>query len=278
MEVVERLGSSRTSRSRSADRRRSAWAERLGRAGLVGRGLLYVVIGWLATRLAFGDRSAPADQSGALQAVVRQPFGRLLVLVLAVLFAAYALYRLVLAVFNPEDDGLAKRVWCGWRAVFYGFLTVAALTVAMRPRSPSGHKERDLTVRALELPGGRWFVVIVGAVLIGSGLWHGWRVVTGKFADDLKHDEMPDGVEHTVHTVGVVGSLARMVSFALVGAFLVRVGWMFDPSSPVGLDESLAKVRDASWGQAALVAVGVGLIAFGLFALARSRYQRILSG
>ena len=272
MQVVERVGIGRDHRSHKD----SSWPEWLGRAGLVGRGLLYVAIGWLAIRLAFGDRSAHADQRGALQALAAQPFGRVMLLVLAALFAAYAAYRFALAVLDPEDDGVPKRAWYAWRGIFYAVLTWAAVSLALGSSGDSGaNRERDLTVRVLEMPAGRWIVVAVGLGFIGSGVWHGSRVVTGKFAKDLKHDEMPEGVERTVHMLGTVGSVARMISFALVGSFLVLVGWRFDPSSPVGLDESLARVRDNSWGPMALLAVGIGLVAFGLFAIARARYQRI---
>lgn len=271
MQVVERLGSGA---HRSG--RESSWPEWLGRIGLVGRGLLHVAVGWVAIRLAFGDRSADADQRGALQALAGQPFGRIMLLVLAALFAAYAAYRFALALLDPEDDGLAKRVWYSGRGIFYGVLTWAALSLATgASRGGGSDRERDLTVRVLGMTGGRLIVMAVGFGVIGAGLWFGSRVVTGKFAKDLKHDEMPERVERVVHTIGTVGTLARMVSFALVGTFLVITGWRFDPSSPVGLDESLAKLRDQSWGPAALLAVGTGLVAFGLFAIARARYQRI---
>ena len=274
MEVVERLGiGGRHSQHSQKD---ASWPEWLGRAGLVGRGLLYVAIGWLAIRLALGDTSAHADQKGALQALAAQPFGRFMLFVLAVLFACYAAFRFALAVIDPEDDGIPKRAWYAWRGIFYAVLTWAAVSLAMGASGgTNSNRERDLTVRVLELPLGRWLVVAIGLGIIGSGLWHGWRVVTGKFAKDLKHDEMPEGVERVVHTVGTAGSIARMVSFAMVGSFLVIAGWRFDPSSPVGLDESLARVAGASWGPLALILVGAGLIAFGLFAIARARYQRI---
>ncbi|MDP1806577.1 MAG: DUF1206 domain-containing protein [Acidimicrobiales bacterium] len=73
----------------------STWLEKLARAGLVARGLLYVVVAILATQVAAGHNETRADKQGALQAVVRQPFGRVLVLLLAVGFAGYAAWRFV---------------------------------------------------------------------------------------------------------------------------------------------------------------------------------------
>ena len=52
------------------------WFKRLARFGMVARGVLYLVVALLALRIATGDFDDRADKQGALQAVVRQPFGR----------------------------------------------------------------------------------------------------------------------------------------------------------------------------------------------------------
>ncbi|HEX4979275.1 MAG TPA: DUF1206 domain-containing protein [Acidimicrobiales bacterium] len=271
MELTSRLPFAR----RAGHGRRRQWPVWLARAGLVGRGLLYLLIGWLAIRLAFGDTSAHADQKGALRALAAQPSGRVGLLALAALFTSYALFRASLAVLDPEDAGVAKRVWYAWRFAVYAFLAAAAVALARGKPVAGGDSERDLTVRVLQVPMGRWAVVGAGLAIVAAGVWHGWRVVSGSFADDLRDGEMPAGVERIVGVVGALGTLARMISFGLVGAFLVRAGWRFDASEPVGLDESLAAVQRDAWGPVALVAVGVGLAAFGAFALARARYERI---
>ncbi len=82
----------------------STWLQRLARAGLVARGLLYVVVGILATQVAAGHNEARPDKQGALQAVVRQPFGRLLVLLLALGFIGYAAWRFVEAAVGPAGE------------------------------------------------------------------------------------------------------------------------------------------------------------------------------
>ncbi|MGH9265537.1 MAG: DUF1206 domain-containing protein, partial [Acidimicrobiales bacterium] len=111
---------------------RSTWLERLARAGMVARGLLYVVVASLAIQVALGDSAARADKQGALQTVVRQPMGRLMVLLLAVGFAGYAVWRFVEAAVGPPDErdprkAMFKRIGYAARGLLYTFFFAAAV-------------------------------------------------------------------------------------------------------------------------------------------------------
>lgn len=276
VQVTDRVQDALT-RAGKTSRDKHAVPSWFGRAGLVGRGLLYVVVGFLAVRVAFGDASSKPDQKGALAAVASQPFGRLMVLGLGVLFASYAIYRLTEAALDPDDDHLVQRVAAALRGLLYVALAFTAWSIALGGSSGGSEgTERDATVRALDVPGGRWLVAATGLGIIGAGLWHGWRAATGRFAKDLKEDEMPDAVERVMLVGGTIGSLARGIAFVLVGGFLTNAGVSHDPSKPVGLDESLAELASAPAGTGLLSVVGVGLAAYGLFAVGRARYQRIM--
>jgi uncharacterized protein DUF1206 len=69
-------------------------ARALARAGLVARGVLYILIGWVAILVALGQTSHQADQQGALQLLVGQPYGLVSLWLLGIGFAGYALWRL----------------------------------------------------------------------------------------------------------------------------------------------------------------------------------------
>src|SRR3954449_5223713 len=69
----------------------------LGRAGLVARGVVYAVVGILALKLALGDGGKATSQQGALKAVAQQPFGKFLLVALAIGLGGYALWRLTRA-------------------------------------------------------------------------------------------------------------------------------------------------------------------------------------
>ena len=52
--------------------------EGIARGGFVMSGLVHVLIGWFALRVALGDSGQDADQSGALNAVAAAPGGNVL--------------------------------------------------------------------------------------------------------------------------------------------------------------------------------------------------------
>src|SRR5438309_1451657 len=84
---------------------RSRGFEWLARAGFVARAVVYVTIGVLALKLAFGLGGTPADQRGALHAVAHQPFGRFLLTLVAIGLGGYSLWRLVRAAIGHGPEG-----------------------------------------------------------------------------------------------------------------------------------------------------------------------------
>jgi len=259
----------------------SAWLERLARAGLVARGLLYLVIAVLALQVALGHQTR-ADKQGALQAVVRQPFGRVLVLLLAIGFAGYALWRFVEAAAGPSDEhdarkALVKRAGCAARGAMYTFFCASAVKLFLWSHKVAGTQrpEADWTSRVLNWPAGIWLVQAFGLVLIGSGLYVGWRGLSGKFRKRLKSYEMGASERRWVRGVGTVGMVARMVVWAMIGLFLIAAARQHDPQQAVGIDGALKRLADRSYGPVLLVIVAFGLAAYGLYSFAEARYRRV---
>lgn len=262
----------------------STWLENLARAGLVARGLLYVVVAGLATQIAAGHNETRADKQGALQAVVRQPFGRILVLLLAAGFAGYAAWRFVEAAVGPADQADAdsaknklKRVGYFLRAGLYAFFAGSAVKLFIWSNSAATKEgaEADWTARVLTWPAGTWMVQLAGLVAIGAGLYIGWRGVAGKFRKRLKSLEMGDAMRRLVRVVGTVGMISRMLIAIMIGVFLIAAARQLDPNQAVGIDGALGRLAARPYGPTLLVAVAVGLAAYGLYSFAEARYRRV---
>jgi hypothetical protein len=250
--------------------------EWLSRAGFVARGVVYITVGVLAIKLAVGSGDRNANQQGALRALAAQPFGKILLILIAAGLGGYALWRFVRAIVGhgPEDsDGDVDRVVAFASGVVYAGLCVIAVEI-LRGGGGSG-SPRKPTAGVLGWPGGTWLVAIAGVVFAAVGLYQGYRGISSEFLDDSKAAEMSPRTRTWVEGLGTFGYLARMVVFTLIGIFLVRAAVDYEPKKAVGLDGALATIDHAPYGPYFLGVVAAGLIAFGTYSLTDARFRRL---
>lgn len=255
--------------------------EGAARAGLAARGVIYALVGVLALRIAFGDSGGrQADRGGALEEIASKPFGAALLWALGAGLVGMALWRLSEALFGAagQDGGAAgKRLMSAARCVFYGFVAYSVLAFAAGSRgSGSGDRQsRDVTAKALGMPGGQWIVGIAGAGLVVAGVWIAVRAVMRKYHKHLKLGEMSRRVRRAVDTAGVGGGAARGVVFAAAGAFAVRAAVDYQPDQAKGMDGTLRSFAGTPAGPWLLACVAAGLVLFGLFSFAMARWRKV---
>jgi hypothetical protein len=249
----------------------------LARAGLVARGLVYLVIGVLALKLALGDGGKATNQQGALQTIAHRPFGETLLVLVAIGLAGYALWRMVRAAVGhgaEQRDSGFDRVTALASAIAYGILCVTAVKILTSSTTSSG-TPREATAGILGWSGGTVLVAIAGAVLIGVAAYQAYKGLAKKFLDDAKTDEMGPGVRTGYTALGVFGHVARAVIFALVGYGLIKAAIDYDPQKAIGLDGALLKLAASSYGPALLGVVAAGLAGFALYSIADARYRKV---
>jgi hypothetical protein len=257
----------------------SPWIGRLGRLGMVCAGFLYLVVGVLAIEVALGAGGQAKDRTGALHEIADESWGTLLLVVVAIGFGGYALWRFMTAALGEkleahEDFPWWKRLWYVARGAFYAFLCYTTAALLIGAGSGSG-SEKEHTEALLEWPGGQWLVGAFGVGLLGWGIGSAYRGVTGNFKDDLRTNEMSARAERWATRAGVVGFLARGVVYALIGIFLIRAAVEYDPKEAVGIDGALQKLADQTFGPLLLGVVAAGLVAFGLFYFVRAAYREV---
>ncbi|MFJ6893166.1 DUF1206 domain-containing protein [Streptomyces hokutonensis] len=249
-----------------------------GRAGFVARGVVYVLVGVLALRIAFGDGGREADRQGALQQVAAQPFGKAMLWLLVVGFGCMAIWRgsRALPAKGPKNK-VGSRMLDGGRAVFYGFVCWGTASFAAGTGGSSGSdaKSRDWTASALRLPGGQVLVGLAGCVLIGVGATLAVRAVMRRFLRRLETGRMSRRVRQVVTGLGVGGGAARGAVFAGVGVFVLVAAIRFDPHQAKGMDATLRTFAHTPAGPWLLVAVAVGLVLFGGFSFASACWRRL---
>jgi hypothetical protein len=255
--------------------------EGLARAGYVARGLLYIVVGILAVQVALGLGGATTDKKGAIEVIGGQPFGKFLLVLVAIGLAGYSLWGLVRAIFDPlkrgtDAKGIAQRIGYLVSAVAYGSLvlpTVAYIQGASQSGSSQG--SQDLTAKLLSLPFGQGLAVIVGLIGMVGGIGQIWQGISTDFKKDLKTGEMSANEITWAIRVGRFGSIARGVIFMLLGFFVVQAALHYDPKQAQGLDGALRTVAAQPYGPWLLCLVALGLISFGIYSVLCARWMKL---
>lgn len=244
------------------------------------KGLSYGIVGVLALELAFGQGGKATSRTGALATLAQSGFGKVLLVLLAGGFAAYALWRFAEAIFDEDGDGkdaggLAKRAGAFARGALYAGLTYTTLRVLAGSGShgSQNQKTHHATAVVLSWPGGTWLVGAAGLVVIGVGLFNGYRAVTRSFEKRWRGGDAD--VRRWGGRIGVVGLMARMVVFALIGSFLVKAALDYNPKDAVGLDGALQRLASHPYGHVLLGVAAFGLVAYAVFCVADARFRRI---
>jgi hypothetical protein len=257
----------------------SKWIQRTARVGLAARGLVYVLIGILAFQIAFVDRAERADQQGAFQTLASNGFGKVVLWLVILGFVGYGLWQASEAAWGhrtERDDRkrTANRVESAVKAVIYLVLAVVAFRVVTGSSSGSQGGEQ-VTAKALQLPGGQILVGLAGLVIVAAAVLLAWRGLQTKFEEHLDLSELGPGARSVVITLGKVGYVARGVVFSLVGILVVAAAVTFDPDKARGMDAALRQVAARPYGPWLLSLMALGLMCFGAYSLAESRYRRL---
>jgi hypothetical protein len=271
-------GGARRAAKKAADKG-TPLVEWLARFGYASVGVVYLTLGVLAFEAAYGTSNPHIDQNTVLHNILSRPFGRTLLILLTIGLVGFALWRLIQAIFNPEHErSVLKRVGHGISGVAYGALAYAAIQLDMGLGSSSGNstsKLRDVTATVMTKPLGRWLIGLVGLAIVGLGLalvYNGYR---GKFEQRFKAGELSAQQKHFAIQLGRAGYSARGIVYLLIGGFLVQAALQYNPQKAGGLADALAALAALPFGTIWLAVVGLGLVAYGLYAILLAGFRRL---
>ena len=249
----------------------------LARFGLASRAFVYLVVGWLAIQIARGHGGHQANQRGALGDIAQHPYGIVLLWILAVGFAAYALWRLSEAAFGTATDGkkAGPRAQSLVRGIVYAALAVSTVTfIAGTAQQSQSQQQQTLTARVMKHDYGRWVIGLVGLIVVVAGLGMIVAGVRKKFEKQLRMDELTGPTRTVVVGLGIMGTTARGIAFAIAGALVVAAAVTFNAHKSTGLDGALRTLADRPYGPWLLGILALGLVAFGLFGFAEARWAK----
>ncbi len=273
-----------------------SWITRITRFGWLSKGLVFVLIGVIAIRVATTRWQQPdseATQAGALRIVSSQPFGAVVLFAMSVGLVVFTVWNVTQAVIRDSTGidllGVIKRIgWFGL-GLFYGLIAFVGFRLAVSEvDSPSGGTDSGtstsssestsppaLTARLLDATGGRFVAILIALVVVVVAGYHLHKGLTYGFVDYLDTDDLSAAQKEWLGRLGVGGFVARAFVLAVVAFFLAKAAIEFNAEEAVGLDGALREVASVAYGRVVIVFVGVGMVVAGAYDMATFRRQRL---
>ncbi|SDF83059.1 protein of unknown function [Onishia taeanensis] len=249
------------------------------RAGYVAKGIVYLLIGGLASLAAVGLGGDNVGSKEAINQLVSRPFGDVMIGLLGAGLFAYALWRLLQALLDIEEVGLGVK-GSGTRLGFlissltHASLGVYCFDLMRNVATASGEAAaQDRTALLMSHRGGVVMVFAVGLVFLGVGLRQLWRAITRSYLDNWHHQDMSTAQRRFFEGITRWGLSARGVVFMIIGLFLCIAAWRTDPSQAQGLGGALNVLAAQPFGPWLLGVVALGLFGYGLYCLINAAFR-----
>ena len=245
-----------------------AW-EKAARGGYAVSGLIHLILGFLVVRIGFGS-GEEADKGSALSSLKDAPLGTFALWAAVVAFVALGAWQLADALRRGGEN--TDRAKAAGKALLYFALASTSFSIAMGSEGSDGDSKAQGVASALmEAPAGRLLVGLVGLGILAGGGYHVYKGVTHTFLEDLTISSGND-LSKVVRSTGTAGYIAKGVALGVVGVLFTYAALTADPDKAEGLDGAVDALLGAPGGQVAVVIVGVGFAAYGLYSFARTRF------
>ena len=260
------------------------WIERLARLGYASKGLVYLLMGSLSAAAALGNRHGEiADRQSAIDLIASMPFGRMLLLLMALGLLGYASWRIINGFAGSEQreqDAKAFLMRAGSviRGVFYALFALGIVRLVLHEggnRRGSDATSRHWAARAMDHPYGRFLIGGAGLALIGYGVYQFVRAVKGKLDRHLQWRGVAPGTRDLLIKVCCFGIAARAVVFGLIGISLIRAAMQHNPHAAHGTSGAFREIEGLPFGAWLLTLAALGFVAYGIYAFINARYRTI---
>lgn len=248
------------------------------RAGYAARGIVYLLIGGLATLSALGRGGQTTGSQGALERLLSAPLGEILLGAMAFGLVGYALWRCIQAIADTDRHGksfkgIIIRASLLVSAATHLLLAFFAINLIFTLGGSGGGSGSDGTAGWLmKQPYGQWLVGAVGLMMIGAGVAHSVKGPKAKFE---RHFCMPQSTQRWAYPICRFGLVVRGLVFIVTGTFFIIAAYQVNPDEAGGIAEVFSTFRKQPFGTPLMAFIAAGLFAFGMYSMLEAFYRRV---
>lgn len=256
------------------------WIKKIAQAGYTSKGIVYVLLGLLAFMAAFEfTRDNEATQTGVLRFVKDLPAGTILLLLLALGLICYSIWRGIQAFYNPknQEKKWTKRLRYLFSGLAYLALAYTALRAAFENSSDNGDRNQKLAGELMDQPLGQVLVGIAGLIFAGVGIYQIYYGLSEKYRKHVQELSLQSQHASTLLKSGKVGYISRGIVWLVIAVLFFRAALHNTANEAGSTSKAFRFIETSPLGSYLLAALGLGLIAYGIFNFIRARYEHFTS-
>lgn len=257
-----------------------SWVEPLGRAGHFAKAAVYFIIGLLAFKLAIGAGGEAAGARDAIREIGQQPFGQILLGLVAIGLVGYTAWRLVQAAKDTEGDGVeakgvVKRIGYALSGISYFALGLFAGSLALGWGGGGSESGAGPASSLLDSTWGRVVLAIAGIITIGVACYLVYKAYRAKFMSKYNLGAMSETSRTVALHAGRIGLSTRGIAFAIIGGFLLVSAIRGTNDGDIaGMSDALAAIASQAYGKILIGITGFGLMCYAVHTAMMGWFRR----
>lgn len=252
----------------------------IARTGYTAKGLVYFMVGLLTLQAAIGMGGETSDATDAFREFIDQPFGSVLLISVIVGLIAYASWRMLQGITDPQQRGdgakvVFLRIIDFSTGLLYLAMSYAAWQILQGLGAEDGDESTEVWVeRVMELPYGSWLVMLLAIAILAGGVFQFYSAWTARFESSFS-SRMNDLERRALRWLGRVGVSAWGVVYCMVAFLFYQASVSYDSQEAGGLSDALDALQDQPYGTWVLAITAGGLITYGVYLLALAYYHKL---
>lgn len=254
--------------------------EKMARTGYAAKAVVYGVMGVLTFMAAFNLGGQTTGQLQVIEFLEKQTFGNILLILISIGLLAYAAWRFIQSLKDPENigsdtKGKGKRVAYFISGLIYLGLAVFAIMSLINAGSSGGGSQNGFLNSALTGQSGVIIFGIIGVGLIITSIFQFKKAFSKDFLEQFGYDSIPDEKRRkTIKNTGYLGIIARGIIFGVMAFIFLKAAAESNTSDIKSTTDAFQFLRESPMGSWLMGIVAAGFVCFAIYTFMVAKYRQ----